>query len=640
MTIQPIQTALNQRQNTKQGHPSFTGFNPVISLMDSIERGGYIASFVSQDCVGMVAPRIYEGANRNKDKTGKYNWAFARREALRELLSGPSMFVIPLALFGAMNKKGWTANKVPVDRINVLGEKFARYAEDNKDLIKSDSAAAKKGFYNEVFRDLLTKTTEQKVSETDIEKLAQDYTDRYIQIENSKSKGFIKKLMGKEVKGSSEDLLQELADDFMTLKKQNLSPSNNLSVASISEEANDSKATGGFKSMLGSLSDFTNDAMRSTKKALEHSTELNIADYARSFAKRRMGSRILSNAGIFGAVVLFMTQIPKLYNMGLKGNPGLDGLDTPEGQKKAQGKNQPNFTGKGSVLEKTADIVTKKSWLKQLSDKFEFNGASMTPTQCLTLLFGFCLPPRLMHANDKHDRKEIYVRDVSSFVAILFAAKGLARGFSDIMAKASGLALNIKPDNFNKSPFHKIYSYATSGDGVHVLQTGEIVSKYSHIDKFKGGINGFFSFLKENGGNVRKALSLDKTVKENAEKIVGKSIKDASIEEIEYAFKNNKNTEALENIYKVFKDANNTYVRRAKTMNSTFGFLSTLVIVPAFMIWLAKFCEKMTKNDIAAEKAQNEQDQNAISKADKDMADKQTRTLMTKQPTMEGFLAK
>lgn len=643
MTIEAIKPAIRQKNNN--GHPNFTGFNPVIPVMDTIERGGYIASFISQDCVGMVAPRIYEGANRNKDKTGQYNWAFARREALRELLSGPSMFVIPLGLFALINKKGWTANKVPVDRINVFGEKFARFAQDNKDLIKNNPKTAKEVFYNNIFKDMLTHTTEQTVNSKEIEKLAKSYTKRYIEIENAKSKGFFKKLAGKTVKGSSEDLLQSLADDFMDLKKQNLAPSNNLSVAKISDEVNKSEAVGGFKSMLSSLTNFTNDAMRSTKKAIEKSSDINVLDYARSFAKRRAGSRILTNMGIFSAVVLFMTQIPKLYNMGLKHNPGLDGLDTPEAKKELNNnqKGNPNFTGKMGIFEKTADVVNNKSLLKKLSDKFEFDGASMSPTQCLTLLFGFCLPPRLLHANDKHDRKEIYVRDVSSFVAILFAAKGIARGFSDVMAKLSGLALNIKPEKFKNSFFHKAYYYATSGDGVHVLKTGEIVSKYSNIDKFKGGINGFFTFLKENGGNVKKTLMLDKTVRANAEKIVGKSLKEATSDEIENAFKNVKNQKALNKIYEVFKNPNNEFVRHAKTMNSTFGFLSTLIIVPAFMIWLAKFCEKMTKKDIEAEKIQKAQISNGAKAKGNNITfeeNQKAKTLMTKKPTMEGFLSK
>ena len=55
----------------------------------------------------------------------------------------------------------------------------------------------------------------------------------------------------------------------------------------------------------------------------------------------------------------------------------------------------------------------------------------------------------------------------------------------------------------------------------------------------------------------------------------------------------------------------NKFIQRAKTCNSAFGFLSTIVLVPGFMMWLARFCEKMTKERVAKEaemkKAQSQQ---------------------------------
>ena len=64
---------LNDGKNNKN-QQSFTGsFNPVVTLMDAIDRGGFAASFIAQDGIGMVAPRIYEGLNRNRkeDENGK-----------------------------------------------------------------------------------------------------------------------------------------------------------------------------------------------------------------------------------------------------------------------------------------------------------------------------------------------------------------------------------------------------------------------------------------------------------------------------------------------------------------------------------------------------------------------------------------
>ena len=270
----------------------------------------------------------------------------------------------------------------------------------------------------------------------------------------------------------------------------------------------------------------------------------------------------------------------------------------------------------------------------------------MSVPAMLTLLFGFCLPPRYRDAKDHHDRREIVVRDMSSFTAILFGAKALSRGFSDGFARMSGLALNTKPDDHSKGFLYKVKNYVTAGKGVNVLSSAEIVTKYSNIDGYKDGINGFFEFLKANGGDPKKVLGMDKTVKEEAEKILGKTLKDSTLEEIEKAFKVAREQEAepLKKIYKVFADTNNKFVRQAKTMNSAFSFASIILLVPAFMIWLARYCERMTKENKAKERAMMAQDtvQLTQTKEAQQKAQEQIQAIKLSQavgskPSMAGF---
>ena len=326
---------------------------------------------------------------------------------------------------------------------------------------------------------------------------------------------------------------------------------------------------------------------------------------------------------MWAAVVGFYTLIPKLYNLGLKHDPGLKGL-VDEGAENAANKpdekkedtktpenKDKNVAFTGGLFSKTGEAAMKNGGIGKILKNFEFNGASMSVPAMLTLLFGFCLPPRYINAKSDKERKEILVRDISSFTAILFGAKALSRGFSDVFANASGFALNVKPENHNKNLWNKFKNYFTAGSGVEVLTSEQIVSKYSNIGEYKDGINGFFKFLQENGGNVKKVLlNVDQTVKENAEQIMnkfnGKSLKDATLAEIHEAFKKAKGTDALENIYTVFSKADNKFVNRAKTFNSAFGFASTLILVPAFMMWLARYCENMTKKAIAKEKEEKD----------------------------------
>ena len=63
-------------------------------------------------------------------------------------------------------------------------------------------------------------------------------------------------------------------------------------------------------------------------------------------------------------------------------------------------------------------------------------------------------------------------------------------------------------------------------------------------------------------------------------------------------------------------------------MNSAFGFASTILLVPALMIWISKHCEKMTKQRIAEE--------NRIKQAQVIYDD----IMRDNHPTMAGFLKK
>ena len=91
-----------------------------------------------------------------------------------------------------------------------------------------------------------------------------------------------------------------------------------------------------------------------------------------------------------------------------------------------------------------------------------------------------------------------------------------------------------------------------------------------------------------------------------AGKVLGKKLVHAKNSEIEAAFK--KATESkskyLDAIYEILKHPDNKLVKHAKTLNSTFSFASIILFVPAFMVWLARHCEKMTKADLNKEKFQ------------------------------------
>lgn len=679
MAVKAINSTLNvakhnnlkEQNQQKHQQTSFTGsFNPVVTLMDAIDKGGFAASFIAQDGIGMVAPRIYEGLNRNREKDengkkiGPLNWEFARREGIREILSGPSAFLIPMGIMAIIKKTSGTANNVHVSHIEALGQNFADYAAKHPDQLKN-SSEFKKGYYAQILENALENSTDETFNGEQLKEKAKSFAEKLVDSEEKRA--------NKDKKNANK-LQAEIVDEYMKLRKQYSAPSGNELAVSLKVSGKDKPLGTNIRQLVQSLTDYSGDALEKVNKHLEKHANGNIDGYIKKFNTHRAGTRVLSNLGMWSAVVGFYTLIPKLYNLGLKHDPGLKGLveegaekteDKVKEDKKAEAKDQTkdkNVAFTGGITSMAGKTALKDGGISKVLKIFEFNGASMSVPAMLTLLFGFCLPPRYINAKSDKERKEILVRDISSFTAILFGAKALSRGFSDVFANASGFALNIKPENHNKNFFNKLKNYFTAGSGVNVLNSEQIVSKYSNVQEYQNGINGFFNFLEENGGNVKKVLlNVDKTVKENAEEIMknfnGQSIKDATIEDIHKAFEKAKGSEALEKIYTVFSTKDNKFVNRAKTMNSAFGFASTLILVPAFMMWLARYCENMTKKAIAKEKeekaaaAGNTQQQtkpeantpqtaNVNNQTATKIATVDTSINTTNKPSMAGFLKK
>lgn len=590
--------------------------NAVVMFMDGIERGGFVASFMAQDCCGMVAPRIYEGLNRNKEETGHLNWDFAKREGLRECLSGPSVFVIPASILYFVKKYSGTANNVPVDFIKAFGGEFGKYAA-RPNVNIADSAKTQTEFYEQVYRNVLKTSTGGAMPEDELNSAAKKFADELTAIRDAKSKGFWKNLTGKAVDGSKEDLMGKLSNEFIAIRKKYTTPATSHWVAELQpEDAKAGKISASFSSFSNKLLDYTHDAVEHTKGFVEKNKNGNLAEFIKGHTTRRMGSRALTNLGMWLAVVGFYFMIPKIYSMGLNGkNPGMAGLEehvpleekiveNNNSETKADNAEKVSFSGKKEVFTNVAERVMKNKKLKKASDFFEFDGPSMTTNSTLALLFGFCLPTRLGNSSDHHDRKEIMTRDLFSFAAILFGANALSRGFSKIFAGVSGLALNVTPDDHEKSFMHKLKNYFTPNGGIGVLKSGEITAKYSNIQDYKDGINGFFEFVQENGGNLKRMLAIDPEIKQHAEKVMGKELEHCKNAEIEEVFKKAKNSKHIDAIVEILKNPDNKLVKKAKMLNSTFGAASIVLFVPAFMIWLAKHCEKMTKADVSKEKFQ------------------------------------
>ena len=649
MSIRAVQISTpEQKYNTVKSNNnkavSFgSGENAIITFMDAMNRGGFMASFIMQDFLGMAGPRVLTGMYRNHDKTGQLNWDFAKKEGIREILSGPSAFIIPAIMMSGIKIIGGTANNVPIDYIKGFGNTFSNFVQETPSEILKDTVKTKNNFYEKVFEKMLSDSTNGGLKGEELTSISKNFAERLINAEKAPKKGFWKHLKGKKVEGSAQDLKHELLEDFVKLRKKYLGAHGDKIVTEYNID--DKTIRTSFKSFINHMNDFTNDATRKVSKTVASGKELSpdvISKFVKNLSQRRAGTRFLSNMSMFLAVLGFYTIIPKLYNNVTKGrDPGLDGLGVPQEStdiksnvnSKESKSNEPSFTGLGSMVGKLGQTVADNPGLKKFSNGFEFDGATMPMPAMLTLLFGFCLPPRLMHAQSNTDRKEILVRDITSFFAILFGSKAINRVCSDVFAKTSGLALNIKPENHKESVFKKIWHYIYPDNGVQVLDSDRIIAHYSDINNYKDGINDMFRFIDKNGGNVGKVLTLDKDIQEAASKILGeKPSRHMKLDDIIKAFDKAKDTESYKTIVDKLSNSGNKLVKKAKTYNNVFGFISTILLVPALMIWISKHCERMTKRHI------EEQKQEAMKNMAKQTKIPESLRVVTSKPTMAGFL--
>ena len=653
----------------QQDSVSFTGaggINPIVGLMDFIEQGGYAASFIIQDGIGFIAPRVGKGLLRGSlktdengqpvlDENGKQkrelNWQLARKEFLREIITGPSAFLIPLAIFTGIKKWGNAGNNVKLNYINGFESPFAKFAKENAEALAKGKELDKAQFYKNVYSEVIESSINAKLPEAEripaekVSQTAEEMANKLLKAEEIMADTSIK---GKKAKRAEIAKLGESVEDmFMRLKKSHIGGTVNELAVEIKDTKGNLK--GGSISELGrALNDYFTDAVKNVRKAVgENATIENFEKEIQNFTKRRMGSRILTNLGIFGTVALFYAQIPKLYNMGQNGNPALKGTainntKTKDGTKKdAPGQNVAFTGGIGKMLEVAGEKTFSHSKLKKVSDIFEFDGNIMSGAAMPVLLYGFCIPPRLRKAEDKYDYGEIVFRDMTSFTALLFGAKALARLFSDGFTKITGLALN-KKDLENRNIFQKVVDYLNPLDKRHsVLSSKQLASKYTNIDQYKNGALGFVQFVEESGGNIKKAFSHDKSIKAAVEDILKKftgvkSYNDATVTDIKDALKaaqKDADQTLIKKFYGLF-NKDNKILSKAKTCNSTFGFVSTIVLIPSLIMWIANKCEKMTKK-------RAEQDMAAVETERSQQAARHLarRGQMAGQiPTMAGFL--
>lgn len=617
--------------NTNKSQPSFKSFMGLdkmcLGLANLIENGGLFVSFTLQDMLGTNLPRPIMGLKRNsKENAGKANTKFAAKELVREMLTGPSMFLIPMGLL-AVGKPLLGKNiGVPMKFIQDFGDIHSKTP-----LNEAGNAISKKEFYENTFAEMIKNAKgETEISEA-TKKSAKAWADDLGKtIENATKKDGKKALKGK---------INELADKYTEIAKKSASNPIYKDFTNVKL----GKASGSFKEATSFMISYADDTVDKVASHIKTNGADKIANFIKNKADVNTLKRMGTNAAMFAAVLGFLQVIPKLYNKAEgKGNAGLTGLMKEEtlnsqasekAENKAQNTNnaqQPTF--KGGFAAKAAKTMTSGN-VSKIFNAAEFKGFNLSLPLLLGVMGLGVLAPRVKQAKDKYDKEEILRRDLVTCAVMAFGEKILCKLFSKGNEKLSGFVLTQKSPDFAKQSFgKKAWDYIRPEKGVGILSSNKIVAKYANVDQYKDGIAGFAKSISDEGGNLAKLFGINNKATELIEKMLGNGKKLAEadnnsiIEALKKAkgsadesalvemFKQGKTTKKsldfkniLKNGFKkvdVEKVVDNPWVKKAKTLNARFTALSVLVLVPVFLgFMLPAINERATKKRIREEQA-------------------------------------
>ena len=138
----------NRNSNLSFGSVGMGVLTATGNIMQNIENQGYLASFLIQDGLGMTAPRVWTGFNRDKEITGKYNTQEGFEVLGREGLTGPFIIAVAPAVL-------WLTGKF-CKSTNTNTRLIKRYGDNLKEMvkksnfdvsIKNDTQKLKREFY-------------------------------------------------------------------------------------------------------------------------------------------------------------------------------------------------------------------------------------------------------------------------------------------------------------------------------------------------------------------------------------------------------------------------------------------------------------------------------------------------------------
>lgn len=307
-------SAENNRNNNKNSKPSFGNF--LVSYSNMLENGGFIAEFLSVDTLGMMTPRTVQGFFRNHDKLGHLNYKAGREEAVREILSGPAYYYVPLVILTAAGMLFGRTARVNSEVLKNLHKVMKNVTGDIK-----NAPAFKQNFVQNIMDDAFKGFTNERENIQEIGRIFNEI------VENRKSPANIKEWFNGLFKKNTKDGFSfkksaQKAEELLTsVNKANGKNLDNTTVINVAGE--NYKLSHFIKDVSNYLDDFTAKAAK---------TKDNRDTFIDKFHKRALTLKHTANVLALSGLSAFLIIIPKLYKTGEE-FPGMEGLDVqPENE--------------------------------------------------------------------------------------------------------------------------------------------------------------------------------------------------------------------------------------------------------------------------------------------------------------------
>lgn len=589
-TIQNVQHNDKQEKQKKQQVAFKSGIATVLNgsgaVMQGIENGGFLASFLIQDGIGMTVPRTCAGFLRDKEKTGHYNMQEGFEVLGREGLTGPCMMAVaPLSLLVAAKfGRSTSVNTQLIKRFGNSLKEILSKPEFDKTLLK-DANKFKNEFYKTNVEKMLTET----LGKENVTKESVDYILKQIKnMENIPADAQLKKFRGKSKYRSQ--CMENIVEHINNIKYSKSDDLNMLQKVKFGSEKLDSVKQFKTKDTIDAMIKYTDDAIVANK----HLDKLDALE-AESIKNKSLAKRMITNVAMMFTTLGVLSVLPKIYARG---------ETAPGARKNAEddASNNVAFKGKGKTgwLEKLGKLIGKNN-SDFASHELEYNGHNFTNTLMAGLSIFGLLAPRGLHAyqraqkdeNGKKDLTELYeilLRDLTSSLAVVFAVPMMTRAFVTSYEKNSGFVLMHKDRNKTgmKTALDLINPYSRT----HVLTNAEITALYDNVNTKDKMLN-FCKYIDKNGGDLAKVLSKSENAGEmfnastlDLKSLKGKSKADKNKAIISFIEKFNKSDELIAKVMKgAGKGRGNKIAAFARGLNSMPGLLTTFFISPYLLGW-------------------------------------------------------